>query len=192
MRWCARTSWFSVLAPVSLLTTKRGRPMKSPYRKIFPPLFALFLLFVPLLSQPTDSQTARVTEEEVRQFLEQYKNHYTRKDIDGFISLFSFKAIQNERDGFNDIRKIYSDFFNQSKELRYHLEDMKIEIYKEALIFGLFYETAISVAAHYTVDQILKKTGKKKVWEGDIRWILIKEHGTLRILTLDFKHQISL
>ncbi|UCD70764.1 MAG: hypothetical protein JSW70_07090 [Syntrophobacterales bacterium] len=123
--------------------------------------------------------------------MEHYKNRYTRKDIDGFVSLFSSKSVQNERDGFDDIKKIYSDFFHQSRELRYHLEDMRIKIYKEVLVFGLFYESAISVEAHYKVDQILKKTGKKRVWEGDVRWILIRENGALRILSLDFKHQKS-
>jgi hypothetical protein len=165
--------------------------MRLPIYRIFLFLFVLLFLSVPLSSQTLDPQTAGITKEEARQFLEHYKNRYTQKDIEGFISLFSFKAIQNERDGFNDIRKMYSDFFNQSQELRYHLEVIKIEIHKEALIFGLFYESAISVEAHYTVDQTVKKTGNKKVWEGDVRWILIKENGALRILSLDFKHQKS-
>jgi hypothetical protein len=165
--------------------------MRWAWHRIFLPLFTFLFLSVPLFSQTLDPQTAGVTEEEVRQFLEQYKNRYTRKDIDGFISLFSSKAIQNEREGFDDIKKIYSDFFHQSEELRYHIKDMKITIYKEVLIFGLYYERATSVEAQYTVDQILKKTGKKKSWGGTVRWILIREHGALRILSLDFKHQKS-
>jgi hypothetical protein len=123
--------------------------------------------------------------------LEHYKNQYTRKDIGGFISLFSSKAIQNDRDGLNEIRRIYSDFFDQSQELRYYLEDIRIKIYTEALVFGLFYENAVLAEARYRVDQTLKKTGTKKVWEGDIRWILIGENGALKILSLDFKHQKS-
>jgi hypothetical protein len=165
--------------------------MKWARQRIFLPLFAFLFLSIPLSSQTLDPKTAEVTEEEVRQFLEQYKNRYTQKDIDGFISLFSSKAIQNKRDGFNDIKKIYSDFFHQSKELRYHLDDMRITIYTEVLIFGLYYERAISVEAQYTVDQILKKTVKKKSWGGTVRWILIRENGALRILSLDFKHQKS-
>jgi hypothetical protein len=50
-------------------------------------------------------------------------------------------------------------------------------------------ENTVLAEARYRVDQILKKTGKKKVWEGDIRWILIGENGALKILSLDFKHQ---
>ena len=134
---------------------------------------------------------AIVTEEEVRQFLEHYKKKYVRQDIDDFLSLFSPKAVQNGRDGFNEIREIYSDFFHQSHELRYHLENTRIKIYQEVLISGLFYENAAVADALYRVDQILRKKGEKKVWKGDIRLILVRENGALKILCLDFKHEKS-
>jgi hypothetical protein len=140
---------------------------------------------------PIDSNSLKpspaIMEEEVKQFLELYETRYTRKDIDGFLSLFSAKAVQNGRDGFNEIRKIYSDFFDQSQELRYYLTDAKIKIYHEVLIFGLFYESAALVEARYQVDQILNKKGKKKVWAGDARWILVREDGAPKILCLDFR-----
>ena len=65
------------------------------------------------------------TEQEVRQFFENYIERYTGKNIDGFLSLFSPKAIQNQKDGLPGIREIYSDFFNQSRELSYRMEDQK-------------------------------------------------------------------
>jgi len=136
-----------------------------------------------------EQPTLIATEEEVRQFFADYVEWYNQKDIDGFLSLFSPKAIQNGRDGFNEIRKIYSDFFDQSRKLRYYLTDTKIEIYQKVLIFGLFYESAALVEARYKVDQILNKRGKKKVWTGDIRWILVRENGAPKILCLDFKPQ---
>jgi len=142
---------------------------------------------------PIDSNSLKpspaILEEEVKQFLELYETRYTRKDKDGFLSLFSTKAVQNGRDGFNEIRKIYSDFFDQSQELRYYLTDTRITIYQEVLIFGLFYESAALVEARYQLDQILNKKGKKKVWTGDARWILVREDGAPKILCLDFKHQ---
>lgn len=165
--------------------------MRRPNRKIFLPLYALLLLWVLLFPQINIPQAIEIREEEVREFTKQYRNQYTRKDIDGFISLFSSKAIQNGRDRFNEIRGIYSDFFDKSQELRFHLEDLEIKIYKEVLIFRLFYESAASVEAQYRVDQILKKEGKKQAWEGNIRWILVRENGALRILSLDFKHRKS-
>jgi hypothetical protein len=121
------------------------------------------------------------TEEEVRQFFADYMERYTQKDIDGFLSLFSPQAVQNQRDGFDEITKMYSDFFDGSQELRYHIEGMRIDIY----------QNAVEAKGHYTADQILKKRGKKKIWRGDIRWILVRENGALRIRFLDFRPQKS-
>jgi len=121
------------------------------------------------------------TEEEVRQFFADYMERYTQKDIDGFLSLFSPQAVQNQRDGFDEITKMYSDFFDESQELRYHIEGMRIDIY----------QNAVEAKGRYTADQILKKRGKKKIWRGDIRWILVRENGALRIRFLDFRPQES-
>ena len=121
------------------------------------------------------------TEEEVRDFFDHYIEQYTEKDIDGFLILFSSKAVQNERDGFDEIKKIYADFFDQSHKLRYHMEDTRISIF----------QNAVRVKSRYKVDQILKKGRKKKVWKGDIRWILVRENGALKIRYLDYKEQKS-
>jgi hypothetical protein len=77
------------------------------------------------------------------------------------------------------IRKIYANFFKQSQQLQYQLDDIKIEIYQNGVL----------VKARYEVDQTLKKKGEKKIWNGPIRWTLVKENGTLKILTLDYQHQ---
>ena len=121
------------------------------------------------------------TEAEVKLFLAYYRKRYANKDIDGFLSMFSPKAVQNGRDGYDEIEKIYSDFFGQSQELRYGMEDTRIHIF----------QNAVEVRARYNVDQILKKGGKKKVWTGDVRWILIRENGTLKIRYLDFEPRKS-
>jgi hypothetical protein len=55
---------------------------------------------------------------------------------------------------------------------------MKIEIY----------ENAVEVKARYEVDQILKGGGEKP-WKGHIRWVLVKEDGALKILSLDYQHR---
>jgi len=121
------------------------------------------------------------TEEEVRQFFNKYIERYTQKDIDGFISLFSSKVIQNQKDGLEGIRKIYKDFFNISQELRYRIEGMRIEIY----------QNAVEVKARYEVNQILKKREERKVWRGNIRWVLNNEDGALKIISIDYQHQKS-
>jgi curved DNA-binding protein CbpA len=119
------------------------------------------------------------TEDEARKFFNNYIERYTRMDIEGFLSLFSSKAVQNQKDGLEGIRKIYANFFNQSKEVGYHLQDMKIEIY----------QNAIDVKARYEIEQILKVGAEEKVWRGRVRWVLIKENGALKIFTLDYQHQ---
>ena len=121
------------------------------------------------------------TEEEVKQFLVNYVDRYTQKDLDGFLSLFSSRAVQNHRDGLERIRAIYANYFNQSQEIQYQMKDTKIEIY----------QNGVEVKARYEVNQILKKGGEKKVWKGNIRLVLVKEDGALKILSLDYQHQKS-
>jgi hypothetical protein len=116
------------------------------------------------------------TEQEVQQFLANYTKRYTQKDLDDFLSLFSSKAIQNHQDGLKQIRTIYKTFFNQSEGIQYDMEGIKIEIY----------QNGVEIKARYKVVQLLKRSGEKKIWKGDIRWRLVKEDGTLKILFLDY------
>ena len=120
-------------------------------------------------------------EEEVKQFLSNYINRYIRKDIDGFLSFFSSKAVQNQKDDFEKIRSIYTKFFDQSEELRYGLEGLKIEIY----------QNLVEVKARYRVYQRLKKQGVEKLWKGNIRWVLVKEEEALQISLLDYQDEKS-
>lgn len=130
-----------------------------------------------------------ITEQEVRQFVKHYTKRYIQKDVNGFLSLFSFRAVQNGRDGFNEIRKIYSGFFDQSRELHYQLNATRIQIYEDVLISGLFHKNAAIAQARYKLDQIMKENGKKKIWKGDVRWVLVRENGALKILHLDFRYE---
>jgi len=133
---------------------------------------------VPKVEEVKPSNPLIAREEEIRQFFVNYTDRYTRKDIDGFLSFFSFKAIQNQK-GFDEIKKVYTIFFKESEELRYQLEDLKIENH----------QNNVEVTANYKVDQVLKKRGEKKVWKGRIRWILVRENDVLKILSLDYQHQ---
>ena len=121
------------------------------------------------------------TEDEVRKFFANYIECYNQMDLEGFLSLFSSKAIQNQKDRIEGIRKIYADFFNQGQGVRYNTQDMKIEIY----------QNAVEVKARYEIEQILKMGGEKKVWRGNVRWVLDKENGVLKIISLDYQHQKS-
>lgn len=119
------------------------------------------------------------TDQEMRQFFENYIERYTRKDIDGFLGLFSSKAIQNQNDRLPGIRELYRDFFDRSQTLNCRIQDRKIEIY----------ENAVEVKARYEIEQIVKRSGEEKVWRGRIRWVLIKEDGILKILSIDYKNE---
>jgi ketosteroid isomerase-like protein len=114
-------------------------------------------------------------EEEVNQFFDKYEALYNQKDINGFLSLFSSKAVQNHKDGIDKIRRIYTDFFNQSEELQYRT-NRKMEIYQNAL----------EVKGSYEIDQ-LNKRGERKVWSGSIHWVLTREDGVLKIISVDYQ-----
>lgn len=118
------------------------------------------------------------TEQEVKAFFDQYVERYNRKELEEFLLLFSLRARQNRQDGLREIRKIYSDYFGQMLSLQNSMEDMKIEIY----------QNAAEVKARYSVSQVLKGGGEKRVLKGSARWVLIKEDGRLRILSIDYRH----
>jgi ketosteroid isomerase-like protein len=133
------------------------------------------------LAIKTEEEKRLAKEEEVKQFFSSYIDRYHRKDIDGFLSFFSSKAVQNQKDGLEGIKNIYTKFFDQSQELRYRMEGMKIEIY----------QNAVEVKALFRVDQTLKRRGEEKVWTGTIQWVLVKEDGALKIISLDYQNQKS-
>jgi len=120
------------------------------------------------------------TEQEVRGFFDKYVERYNQRDIDGFLSFFSLKAMQNQQDGLPEMRKLYANVFNQSQELKISIEDMKIEIY----------QNAVAVKARYAVNQVLKETGQKRFWKGNIHWVLVKEEGRLKITSINFRHSV--
>ncbi len=120
-------------------------------------------------------------EEEVKQFFSNYVDRYNRKDVDGFLAFFSSKAVQNQKDGVEGIRNIYTKFFDESQALRYQVDEMKTEIY----------QNRVDVKARFRVDQTLKKSKKEKVWSGNIRWVLGREDGDLKIVSLDYQNEKS-
>jgi curved DNA-binding protein CbpA/ketosteroid isomerase-like protein len=132
---------------------------------------------------PTSSFVLPATsrESEVRQFLARYADRYNQKDIDAFLSFFSPKAVQNQKDDIEQIRKVYATFFRQNEELRYNVRNVKIEPHKDGL----------QVMADYELEGVMKKGKERKVWRGQVRWVLIEEKGTLKVLSLDYRPQKS-
>jgi|GEM_PF-589722 len=118
-------------------------------------------------------------EEEVKKFLAGYVSKYNQKDIDGFLSHFSARAIQNQKYNLGEIKKIYTTFFDRSQELNYILQEVQTADHPQGL----------EVKAKYELHQVTKKDGEKKSWKGQIRWILVRENGQLKIISLDYQHQ---
>jgi curved DNA-binding protein CbpA len=121
------------------------------------------------------------SEGEVKKFFASYADQYSRKNIDGFISFFSPKAVQNQKDGYKDIKKIVSNFFDQNEDLQYQLIIQEIGPHQKGL----------EVKARYELQGVLKKGKEWRVWRGQIRWVLTKEDGALKILSLDYQAQQS-
>jgi hypothetical protein len=122
---------------------------------------------------------------EPKEFIEQYVARYVRKDVESFLSLFSPRSVQNGKYGFEEIGKIYSDLFDKSQEIRYQLYNILVKTHDEgALVFGLYYLYVAEVTAHYRMDQVLKNGGKHRTREGDIGWVLVRQNGVLRVLSL--------
>ena len=130
------------------------------------------------MQPPPVSPPLLATEEEVHQFLATYGTRYAQRDIDGFLSLFSSNAVQNQKEKLEEIRRVYARFFNQSQELRFSLLERNIELY----------QNAVEVQGRYRIDQKLKKEETSRSVTGQIRWVLTREKGILKILYLDFRN----
>jgi hypothetical protein len=106
---------------------------------------------------------------------------YNRKEINGLIALFSAKAIQNQKDDIGKIRKAYENFFDQMESVQYQI----------AITGNEPKQDRMEVKAQYALEGIVAKGRKMQTWKGQIRWVLIKEDGALKVLSLDYQPQSS-
>jgi hypothetical protein len=127
------------------------------------------------------SPSAIASDLEVRNFFDNYLVKYNRKEINSFIGLFSAKAIQNKKDDVEKIRKTYENFFAQMESVNYQIAITGIEPKQDRL----------EVQAQYELEGIVAKGRKTQTWKGQVRWVLIKEAGALKILSLDYQPQAS-
>ena len=127
------------------------------------------------------SPSAIASDLEVRNFFDNYLVKYNRKEINSFIALFSVKAIQNQKDDVEKIRKTYENFFAQMESVNYQIAITGIEAKQDRL----------EVKAQYALEGIVAKGRKMQTWKGQARWVLIKEDGALKVLSLDYQPQSS-
>ncbi|NWF54682.1 MAG: hypothetical protein HXY45_07820 [Syntrophaceae bacterium] len=127
------------------------------------------------------SPSAIASEQEVRNFFENYLFKYNRKEVSGFMSLFSARAIQNQKDDVERIRKTYENFFAQMESVNYKIAITGIEPKRDQ----------VEVKARYELEGIVAKGRKMQNWKGQIRWVLVREGGALKIISLDYQPQGS-
>jgi len=121
--------------------------------------------------------SAIASDQEVRNFFDNYLVRYNRKEPRGFISLFSARAIQNQKDDVETIRKTYENFFAQMESVNYQIAITGIEPRQDQ----------VEVKAQYELEGIVAKGRKMQTWKGQIRWVLVREGGALKILSLDYQ-----
>ncbi len=143
----------------------------------------IFLFLVLLFPLPAKAQAPvppkidqPVTEEEVRRFMDEYKARLTKMDLDAFMDLFSKEAVENRTLPYDDIRVAYQKTFANSKAITYHLEIYSVQAYQKSAF----------VSGRYELIQSLKGSKKKKVFQGNIQWNLIREDDSLRIKEINY------
>ncbi len=127
------------------------------------------------------SPSAIASDLEVRNFFDNYLGKYNRKEINGLIALFSAKAVQNQKDDVEKIRKTYEKFFDQMESVNYQIAITGIEPKQDKL----------EVKAQYVLEGIVAKGRRMQTWKGQIQWVLVREGGALRVLSLNYQPQSS-
>jgi len=124
---------------------------------------------------------AIASDEEVRRFFDEYIVRYNRKEVNNFLSFFSPKAIQNQKDDLRRIKATYETFFDHMESIRYRININQIEPKQDR----------VEVKAQYELEGIVAQGRRAQNWKGQIRWVLIRENGALKIISLDYQPQPS-
>ena len=125
---------------------------------------------------PAFETLPKISETEVRKFLDEYIAQYVKMDINVFMTFFSKKAVENRMLTYPDIREIYRGTFDNSDSLRYHLEICSVETYGQDA----------TVTGRYELVQAIKGGYIKKVFKGNIQWELVSEDGSLKIREINY------
>jgi hypothetical protein len=117
-----------------------------------------------------------VTMEEVRQFMNEYKDRYMKMDLDSFMDLFSKEAVENRILPYADLREGYEETFANSDAIEYSMDIESIQTYA----------TSAFVSGRYKLIQSLKGGYKGVVFQGNIQWNIIREDGSLKIKEINY------
>jgi curved DNA-binding protein CbpA len=129
------------------------------------------------VSQPPDETRShgipKNVQEEVRLFIVHYILAYEKGDIEGFIKFYSKSAIENNKMDYEEIRKRYKKNFEKGR-YKYGLNNAQLQKSGDNIIV--------------TGEYILKNVNKDKAIpiKGNIRWVLSREDGALKIMKSDY------
>lgn len=138
--------------------------------------FVILLLSVLIGPFSAKAQNQPMTVEEVRQFMNEYKDRFVKMNIDAFMDLFSKEAVENRMHPYADIREAYRKTFANSDAIQYNLEIYTVQTYQE----GAF------VSGRYELVQSIKGSKKNMVFRGNIQWNLNREDGLLKIKEINY------
>jgi len=136
------------------------------------------LLFISIIPTLIEAQVtpAPFTEEEARQFINEYKERFARMDLDAYMALFSREATENRMLPYADIEMAYKRTIALSQSIQYQVKIYSIQTHaKSAFVQG-----------QYEILQAFKKGGKARVMKGDIQWVLAREDGSLKIREINY------
>ena len=140
-------------------------------------LVFLFLMITMSLSIGAQAPSlAAVKEEEVRQFIDEYKDRFVKMEIDDFMALFLRDATENRMLPYTDIEEAYRRTVSISQSISYRVEIYSIQTYSQSAF----------VSGRYEIIQTFKGIWRKRAFRGDIQWVLVRKDGSLRIREISY------
>jgi len=140
-------------------------------------LVFLFLMITMSLSIGAQAPSlAAVKEEEVRQFIDEYKDRFVKMEIDDFMALFLRDATENRMLPYTDIEEAYRRTVSISQSILYQVEIYSIQTYSQSAF----------ISGRYEIIQTFKGIWRKRAFRGDIQWVLVRKNGSLRIREINY------
>lgn len=133
-------------------------------------------LFIGVQAPSLAEFSPAVKEEEVRQFIDEYKDRFVKMEIDGFMALFSRDATENRMLPYADIEEAYRRTVIVSRSLSYWVEIYTIQTYSQSAF----------VTGRYEIIQTFKGVRKRRVYRGDIQWTLVRKNGSFSIKEVNY------
>jgi ketosteroid isomerase-like protein len=116
-----------------------------------------------------------ITEEEIRQFVEDYVKRFMKLNLEAYMDLFSEEAVENRALPYADIREAYRKTIQGSHSIQFDVKIYIIQTYAESAF----------ASGRYQITQILKG-GRVKTFKGNIQWLLTCRGKSLKIREINY------